>query len=259
MDIREILITSSADGTLQPSLFFHPGTGSATPLVVGLHTWSYDRFNQKTVYLPLCEKYGFSLLLPEFRGPNLATNPRKREACGTLLARRDVIDAVGYVCENFAVDRGNIFLLGCSGGGHMALLAAETAPELFRAVEVWCAVSDLVRWHEFQPKCLNDYAPHIEACLGGTPEERPEEYLERSPVRHVEALKDLPVSIHHGRHDPVVPFAHSVELAKRIEATGNPHVYLDIFDGGHEQTPAHSFEWFAKLAGKQRDAVRITG
>ena len=259
MDIKEIVITSSVDGTLQPSLFFDAGDGAPAPLVVGLHTWSYDRFNQGKNYLPLCEKYGFSLLLPEFRGPNLATNPKKSEACGTLLARRDVIDAVKCVCENYAVDGNNIFLIGCSGGGHMALLAAETAPELFRAVEVWCAVSDLVKWHEFQPKCQRNYAPHIEACLGGTPEELPEEYAKRSPARQVEALKDLPVSIHHGRHDPVVPFAHSVELAKNIEATGNPRVYLDIFDGGHEQLPHHSFEWFAKLAGKKKDAVKITG
>ena len=257
--MHEISVRSTFDGTSQPSLFFHPGPARAVPLVVGLHTWSYDRFNQEKTYLPLCEKYGFSLLLPEFRGPNLATNPKKSEACGTLLARRDVIDAVKFVCENCAVDENNIFLLGCSGGGHMALLAAETAPELFGAVEVWCAVSDLVKWHEFQPQCRSNYAPHIEACLGGTPEELPDEYIKRSPARHVEALKNLPVSIHHGRHDPVVPFAHSVELAKNIEATGNDRVYLDIFDGGHEQLPHHSFEWFAKLAGKKKDAVKITG
>ena len=257
--MREISVKSTADGTFQPSLFFHPDPARAMPLVVGLHTWSYDRFNQEKNYLPLCEKYGFALLLPEFRGPNLVGNPRRAEACGSALARQDVIDAVEFVCENFAIDRDNVFLLGCSGGGHMALLAAETAPSLFRAVEVWCAVSDLVKWHEFQPQCQSDYSPHIEACLGGTPAERPDEYIKRSPARHVELLKELPVSIHHGRHDPVVPFAHSVELAKKLEATGNTGVYLDIFDGGHEQLPHHSFEWFAKLSGKTEAAVTITG
>ena len=257
--MQEILIGSTLDHTLQPSLFFHPGTGVKAPLVVGLHTWSYDRFNQEKNYLPLCREYGFALLLPEFRGPNLVSNPRKAEACGTAIARRDVIDAVEYVCQNHAIDRENIFLLGCSGGGHMALLAAESAPELFRAVEVWCPVSDLIKWHAFQPQCRSNYAPHIEACLGGTPEEIPEEYDRRSPARHVEALKGLPVSIHHGRHDPVVPFRHSVTLAENLEKTDNSRVYLDIFDGGHEQNPVHSFEWFAKLAGKRRDTVKITG
>ena len=257
--MREISVKSTVDGTLQPSLFFHPDPARAVPLVVGLHTWSYDRFNQEKNYLPLCEKSGFALLLPEFRGPNLVSNPRRVEACGSELARQDVIDAVNFVCANSAVDRDNVFLLGCSGGGHMALLAAETAPRLFRAVEVWCAVSDLVKWHEFQPHCQSDYSPHIEACFGGVPAERMAEYIKRSPARHVELLKDLPVSIHHGRHDPVVPFAHSVELAKKLEAAGNDRVYLDVFDGGHEQLPHHSFEWFAKLAGKHKGAVTITG
>lgn len=257
--MNEISVRSTLDGTLQPSLFFHPGGDDPVPLVVGLHTWSYDRFNQEKNYLPLCVKYGFALLLPEFRGANLTGNPKKAEACGSDLARQDVIDAVKFTCENSAVDRENVFLLGCSGGGHMALLAAETAAELFRAVEVWCAVSDLVKWHEFQQKCQSNYAPHIEACLGGTPEERFEEYVKRSPARRAELLKGLPVSIHHGRHDPVVPFAHSVELAKRIEAAGGDRVYLDVFDGGHEQKPAHSFEWFAKLAGLDRSGVKITG
>ena len=155
--MQEILIGSTLDHTLQPSLFFHPGGDRPAPLVVGLHTWSYDRFNQEKNYLPLCREYGFALLLPEFRGPNLKSNPRRAEACGTELARRDVIDAVEYVVNDFAIDRDNIFLLGCSGGGHMALLTAESAPELFRAVEVWCPVSD--------PVTLNTSTPNSTAAF----------------------------------------------------------------------------------------------
>ena len=259
MDMREISVVSTLDGTVQPSLFFHPGGDEPVPLAVGLHTWSYDRFNQVKNYLSLAEKSGFALLLPEFRGANLVSNPEHADACGSRLARQEVIDAVRFVAENYPVDRGNVFLLGCSGGGHMALLTAETAPELFRAVEVWCAVSDLVKWHGFQPHCRSDYAPHIEACLGGTPETRMDEYVYRSPAYHVERLRDLPVSIHHGRHDDVVPYRDSVELAAKIEAAGNDEVYLDVFDGGHEQIPHHSFEWFMKLAGKTKSAVNITG
>ena len=255
--MQEILIPSSLDRTVQPSLYHHPETDEPVPLVVGLHTWSYDRFNQQEHYLPLCREYGFALLLPEFRGPNLADNPLKTQACGSDLARQDVIDAVRHICAESAIDPERIFLLGCSGGGHMALLAAETAPELFRAVEVWCPVSDLVKWHQFVAG--KHYAQHLEACLGGTPEQCPAEYARRSPAGQVARLKDLPVSIHHGRHDKVVPFRHSVDLAHALEAAGNPQVYLDIFDGGHEQNPAHSFEWFAKLAGKRKSTVRITG
>ena len=51
--MKELQIKSSLDGTLQPSLFYHPQTEKPVPLVVGLHTWSYDRFNQRDTYLPL--------------------------------------------------------------------------------------------------------------------------------------------------------------------------------------------------------------
>ena len=122
--MNEIQVKSTLDGTLQPSLFFRPRTDAPVPLVVGLHTWSYDRFNQAENYLPLCGKYGWALLLPEFRGPNLASNPHSHDACGSLKARRDILDAVDYVLRTSAIYYDNIFLLGCSGGGH----AVGTAP-----------------------------------------------------------------------------------------------------------------------------------
>jgi len=257
--MREILIESTLDRTLQPALWSRPETAEPAPLVVGLHTWSYDRFNQLENYLPLCREYGFALLLPEFRGPNLAENPRKAEACGSAAARQDVIDAIRHVCNQGGVDRKNIFLLGCSGGGQMALLAAATAPELFRAVAVWCPVSDLALWHRHLSATRQHYVRHLESCLGGTPESAPEQYRERSPAAHPERLRSLPVFIHHGRHDEVVPFRHSLELAAKLEAAGNAQVYWEIFDGGHEQMPRRSFAWFAKLAGRRENALGITG
>jgi len=255
MDMREITVTSTLDGTSQPSLYYHPGEGEPVPLVVGLHTWSYDRFNQQRHYLSLCRERRYALLLPEFRGPNLDSNPHCADACGSAKAVGDVLDAVRQVAADPGIDRGNIFLLGCSGGGQMALLAAEAAPELFRAVEAWCPVTDLERWHRYAVEAGKHYARHIEACTGGDPGE----YARRSPATHPERLARLPVSIHHGRHDTVVPFRHSVAFAERVVAAGNDRVYLDIFDGGHEQIPARSFEWFAKLAGKRSGTIRITG
>ena len=262
--MNAIQVESTLDGTLQPSLFFCPQTVTPVPLVVGLHTWSYDRFNQAETYLPLCEKYGWALLLPDFRGPNLTSNLHCHDACGSLKARRDILDAVAHVCRISAIDRGNIFLLGCSGGGHAALLTAEDAPEMFRAVDVWCPVSDLTAWHAHLTETHQHYVHDMEACLGGGPADVPDEYALRSPIERVEVLKYIPVSIHHGRHDDVVPYRHSVEFVRKLEAAGAENVYFEVFDGEHEQFPSHSFEWFARLAGVRPledngAAVRITG
>ena len=59
---EEILIKSTLDGTMQPSLFYKSGSKNR-PLLVGLHTWSFDRFNQIGNMLPLAEKNDFNLLL----------------------------------------------------------------------------------------------------------------------------------------------------------------------------------------------------
>lgn len=82
-DFTEIAVRSTVDGSKEPSLLYIPETAheKTVPLVVGLHTWSYDRFNKMDAYLPFCKSRGWALLLPEFRGPNLRTNPRGAEAC----------------------------------------------------------------------------------------------------------------------------------------------------------------------------------
>ena len=85
MTQQELLIPSTLDGTLQPSLFYR-ASAPCRPLLVGLHTWSYDRFNQIKNMLPLAEKHDFNLLLPDFRGANTPQNPHCTEACGSLLA-----------------------------------------------------------------------------------------------------------------------------------------------------------------------------
>ena len=164
-----------------------------------------------------------------------------------------------YAVRTAPVDRKNIFLLGCSGGGHAALLTAGDAPELFRAVDVWCPVSDLAAWHLHLTETRQRYARDLEACLDGSPAVRPAEYAARSPSDRPGALRPLPVSVHHGRHDDVVPYRHSLEFVRRLEAAGAENVYFEVFDGGHEQFPAHSFEWFARLASRGDAAVRITG
>lgn len=47
-------------------------------------------------YLPYAERLNWHLLLPEFRGPNLAQNPNCQDACGSPKAKQDILDAAGY-------------------------------------------------------------------------------------------------------------------------------------------------------------------
>ena len=108
MEQTELLIPSTLDGSLQPSLFYRASKPNR-PVLVGLHTWSFDRFNQINNMLPFAKEHDFNLLLPEFRGKNRKENPNCTQACGSLLAKQDIKDAIDYLIANESVDAENVF------------------------------------------------------------------------------------------------------------------------------------------------------
>ncbi len=250
--MNEIRVTSTLDGSPQPSLFDLPEGTGRTPLLVGLHTWKYGRASQVDIMLPETRRLGWALLLPEFRGPNTAQNPRAREACGSALARQDIVDAADAVLRDHGdrLDPGAVFLLGGSGGGHMALLMAAHHPQRWRAVSAWCPITDLAAWY----RQSENYRVHIAACCGGSPEEQPDEYAARSPMTLIDGIAQARVHLHHGRWDGVrgsVPYTHSLTLYNRLlERHPDASVYLSIFDGGHEVHPDQAVACFrGELSG----------
>ena len=250
MEQQEIFVRSTMDGSLQPSLFYRASGNEKRPLLVGLHTWSFDRFNTITNMLPVAEKYNFHFLSPEFRGPNLAKNKNCREACGSELARQDIRDAIDYLISLDIVDTDNIFLLGLSGGGHMALLMAGKCPELFKAIGAYVPITDLQKWTTENPK----YTPNVLACCGSE-----EEMRKRSPVSYIDTIAKANLKLFHGKYDPVVPYTHSVSLYNQIiEKYPDASVYLDIFDGRHEIDMKTAVYWFmSQYEGTEH--VTVTG
>lgn len=247
MTQTEIYVKSTLDGTPQPSLFYaaeEPGR----PLLVGLHTWSCDRFNQIDNLLPWAQKLDFNLLLPEFRGSNLDTNPNCKQACGSEFARQDVKDAIDYLLEHEQIDGQNVFLLGMSGGGHMALMTAAFWPAQFRAVGAVVPITDLNCWVQES----KDYRPHILACCG-------EELAARSPMTYADSIAKANLKIFHGKYDPVVPVHHSTDLYTQIQKI-NPsaRVFLDIFDGGHEIDMETAMHWLLTQY-EDRNVTQVTG
>lgn len=248
--MREIFVRSTLDGSIEPSLFYK-AEGEGRPLLVGLHTWSFDRFNQKESLLPIAKRLGFNLLLPEFRGPNLIGNKRATEACASEYALGDIKDAIDYVIENEGVDKENIFLLGLSGGGHMALMMAGYIPEYFKAVGAFVPICDLEAW------CVENknYAPHVNACCSG----RKDEMRRRSPVSYIDNIARANVKIFHGKFDPVVPVSQSEELYRAIrERYPSARVFLDVFDGGHE-IDLNAAEYWFMTQYKGKNVTRVTG
>jgi len=250
MEQKEILVKSSIDGEIQPCLFYGVEGDEKRPLLVGLHTWSFNRFNQIDNMLPYAKKYGFNLLLPEFRGANLAGNPNCKKACGSKFVIEDVKDAIDYCVSNFNVDKNNIFLLGASGGGQVALLVANEYPELFLAVGAFVPVCDVWGWHQVCPSKRAD----IEACCTDRAG-----MDARSPINHIDGFEKANVKIFHGKFDHFVPKEQSINLYfKILEKYPSAKVYLDIFDGKHEMDMELAMHWFITQYEKKKIAT-VTG
>jgi len=202
---------------MQKALWYAPETESPHPLLVALHTWSGD-YRQKASSLGdthWAVARGWAVIHPDFRGPN-----RRPEACGSELAVSDIRDAVVFARRKSRVDRDRIYLVGVSGGGHMALLMAARATGIWAGVSAWCGISDLEAWHEqCQGSRFQRYARNLEAVCGGAPGTSAgvnAEYRQRSPVTWLKMKKPgelPPLDINHGVHDGrsgSVPFTHSL-------------------------------------------------
>lgn len=216
MEDATVTTTSTKDRAPQSMIYYAPPEsaldqrGDPFPLLVVLHTWS-GNYLQGLDVLPAVKQRKLVFVAPDFRGPN--TNP---DACASEAAIRDVLDAVDYAKKNARVDESRIYLLGGSGGAHMALMMAAKAPSLWAAVSAWVPISDLARWHAENIISRKGYDKHMEQVCGGAPGKpgTDKEYRARSPLFFLEAAKGVPIDINTGIHDGhtggSVPVSHSL-------------------------------------------------
>lgn len=226
---QQVEIRSTKDGAGQQAMFYVPpeaaqnAQGAPAPLLVALHTWSSD-FKQSTGgdYLKECQKRGWVMIHPDFRGPN-----RRPEACASELAVQDVLDAVAYAKAHARVDERRIYVVGASGGGYMALVMAHRTPKLWDGVSSWVPISDLAAWHRecSQAKPPRGYYRDVEKVCGGPPSAATEaEYRNRSPLFYLSAAKGVTLDVNAGIHDGhtgSVPISHTLRAFNVLaEANG---------------------------------------
>lgn len=215
-------IRSSKDGTLQKAIYWRPESaakdqsGPAVPLLVFLHSWS-GGFEQGPPWIDRAKKLGWVLVAPDFRGPN-----NRPEACASDLASQDILDAVAYARRDARIDESRIYLVGGSGGGHMSLVMAARAPDVWAGVSAWVPIADLAAWHAESKARRNNYAKMLEQSCGGAPGPATEaEYRRRSPLFHLAAAQGVPLDINTGIHDGhtgSVPVSHSLRAFNVLAA-----------------------------------------
>lgn len=243
----EVFITSTLDGTDQPSVVVVPDgydPAKPTPLLLGMHTWSANYLQMVASYGALAVKHNWLLILPNFRGPNKADNPEPFKAGGSLYMQRDIIDAYDWMVANYHVDLDRVYATGGSGGGYATLLIVGKYPQLFAAAAAWCPVSDLKDWWNVQ----NGYAKDVVAVTGGKPADSPEidfEYRRRSPRTFMSNLAHVPVMLGHGDRDGTIPVQQSWDTFARLREVPAHKGYFYVFCGGHTSKAAYGLDWCA--------------
>ncbi len=210
----------TSDSKSQSAIWYSAEGKEKRPLLVGLHTWSSSWISSPGSYdyarWSISQNWNF--IHPQFRGPN-----RTPEAMGSDRAVQDIVEAVAWVKANANVDEERIYLIGVSGGAHMALLMAGRHPELWTAVSAWCGISDIHQWYveHVQNGVPDNYARDIELALEGASKDS--DWLQkaehRSPLKWLKNAKKVPLDINGGFHDGrtgSVPFLHSIRAFNEV-------------------------------------------
>lgn len=252
--IKEIEYKATADNSMQKALFHAPANRKNVPLLVLLHTWSFNHTQKHAVPEKWVVEKEWAFIHPDFRGPNWTP-----QAMGSELVVQDIIDAVEYAKSQADIDNDRIYLLGGSGGGHATLLMAGRAPRIWAACSAWCPISDVKKWHDECRKAKRDYYKHIELSAGGDPQNDPdasEECRKRSANIYLANAKDLPLEIATGIHDG---HTGSVPVSQTLEAfniLANPEDRISEADikyfNEKEAVPPH-------LALKTKEIIPTTG
>ncbi len=140
----------------------------------------------------------------------------------------DVVAGLDHLAAEGLVDPSRAVLRGDSWGGYITLLGAGLHPDRWAAAVAGVPVADYVAAYEDESTELQAFDRDI---FGGTPEDRPDLYRERSPITYVDRVT-APLLILAGDHDSRCPIRQILNYLERLAARGHPfEVYR--FEAGH--------------------------
>ena len=128
------------------------------------------------------------------------------------------------------VQPGRVGVTGTSYGGYSAWWAiTHFGPEFVAAAAPICGMTDLiVDYYATRP----DLRPYSEEMMGGSPEEVPDIYRERSPIEFINNIKGK-LLIVQGLKDPNVTPDNVHAVTKVLQEQDIPYELLTFEDEGH--------------------------
>lgn len=144
----------------------------------------------------------------------------------------DVQRAMQFIQQHAAdydVDLDRMAVMGRSAGAHLAmLLAYQPDATPIRAVVNYYGPVDLAAGYQDPPvPDPIDTRAVLEAFLGGSPQQVPEQYELASPIHYIKPNLP-PTLLIYGSRDHVVEAKYGQQLLDRLQASGNTAVLLEI-------------------------------
>ena len=253
---RSVSFASSDGQEIQAWLVVPEGTG---PFPTVLETHGGPAGVATVGFAPEAQMWvdhGFAFLTVNFRGSTTFGQAFQDKIIGDPghWEVEDMVAARDWLVREGIARPEAILLTGRSYGGYLTLLALGKRPELWAGGMAGIAIADwAVQWEDTSP-ALRGYQ---EALLGGTPQQRPEQYARSSPITYAESVR-VPILIIQGRNDTRTP-AQPVEMyAAKLRALGK-RVELEWFDAGHLGSFARVDLAIAHHEMMLRFAVEIVG
>jgi len=240
MIVRKIEYGSS-DGVTIPAYFFAPrDTTRRRAALIFVHGGVHGDLTD--LYIPHIRsliREGYVIVAPEYRG---STGYGKGfydmidyggKEVDDVLAARDYLKLFAPYA-----DLSRLGIIGWSHGGFITLHSIFRHPELFKVAVAHVPVADLptrIRTHSAEYQRIFAQQPGFRGTLA----ERPEAYIERSPIAHVRELH-TPLLVHAATNDDDVFIIENRNLRDSMVAAGKDRAGLywyrewDNPPGGHE-------------------------
>lgn len=235
------------DGETVHGLYYAPtnsryeGIGKP-PLIVNVHGGPTS--NRQARYYSEVQFFtsrGFAVLQPNHRGSTGYGRAYmlKHEHSWGIYDVEDSASGAQYLVEQGLADPDKLIIMGGSAGGYTVLQSLVDKPGFYKAGINSYGIADqfaLVRdTHKFESR-------YSDWLLGELPQSA-ERYRDRSPIYHVDQLRDA-LAVFQGSEDTVVPQNQSDMIVAALQRRGIPHVY-HVYEGeGHGFRQSENIEHF---------------
>jgi dipeptidyl aminopeptidase/acylaminoacyl peptidase len=227
--LRSLEIPTTDGATVQGWLATPEGPGPF-PTILDVH--GGPQANESDRFNPDAQAWvdrGFAFLALNYRGSTGFGRAYEQAIWGRpgRCELDDMVAARELLVREGIADPDRVVPFGGSYGGYLTLLALGRRPDLWAAGVAIVAIADWRLLYE-DGESLRDYQ---RALFEGTPDEKPEEHAEASPVTYVGDLR-APVLIIQGRNDARCPARQMEDYVARARRLGKA-LEIDWFDAGH--------------------------